>query len=37
MNFANIEMNGDFNNHLPDGSYKETNKFHLEQYEESVA
>lgn len=34
---ANIEMNGDFDNRMNDGSYKETNKFHLEQYEESVA
>lgn len=34
---ANVEMNGTFDNINEDGTYKETNKFHLEQYKESVA
>lgn len=34
---ANLEMNGDFENRNPDGSFKQTNRCHLEMFENSVA
>lgn len=34
---ANVEMNGNFDNRNEDGTYKETNKSHLEPFKESVA
>lgn len=34
---ANSEMNGDFENRNPDGSFKQTNRSHLEMFENSVA
>lgn len=34
---ANHEMNGDFDNKNSDGSFKQTNSFHLEMYDNSVA
>lgn len=34
---ANYEINGDYVNKLQDGTYKETNRFHLEAYGNSCA